>query len=210
VENTAPWIGTMLGMTTDVRAFWDEQAPTFDEEPDHGLLDPGVRAAWARLLVPIMPPAPASIADLGCGTGSLSVLLAEAGHDVRGVDLSGRMVEAAVRKARAAGVAATFEQGDAERPPHPTSSCDVVLARHVLWALPDPASALDRWTRLLRPGGLLVLVEGRWSTGAGLTAAACESLVLSVRQEAVVQGLDDPALWGRRIDDERYLLVSRR
>src|SRR2546423_793688 len=34
----------MLGMTTDVRAFWDEQAPTFDEEPDHGLLDPGVRA----------------------------------------------------------------------------------------------------------------------------------------------------------------------
>ena len=45
--------------------------------------------------------------------------------------------------------------------------------------------------------------------GAGLTAAECRALVLEVRQEADVTRLDDPALWGRDIDDERYLLVSR-
>ena len=197
-------------MTSDVRDFWDERAATFDQEPDHGLLDRDVREAWSRLLLPLMPSAPASVVDLGCGTGSLAVLLAQAGHDVRGVDLSARMVSAATTKAEAAGVPAEFVRGDAARPPYAPASCDVVLARHVLWALPDPAAALAAWVRLLKPGGLLVLIEGRWSTEAGLTAAECEALVSSVRREADIKRLDDAALWGRQVDDERYLVTSRR
>ncbi|MFJ6673230.1 class I SAM-dependent methyltransferase [Actinosynnema sp. NPDC091369] len=196
-------------MTGDAREFWDGQAATFDQEPDHGLLDPGVRRAWADLLLPLAPAAPASIVDLGCGTGSLAVLLAEAGHDVTGVDFAGRMVDAAREKARVAGVRADFAQGDAADPPCPAASFDVVLARHVLWALPDPGAALARWVGLLRPGGLLVLVEGRWSTGAGLPAARTRELVLDVREQAEVRPLPDPALWGRTVEDERYLVVSR-
>jgi 2-polyprenyl-3-methyl-5-hydroxy-6-metoxy-1,4-benzoquinol methylase len=74
---------------------WDAHAATFDDEPDHGLLDPDVRAAWADLLFPLLPPAPSSVLDVGCGTGSLAVLLAQAGHDVHGIDFSERMVAAA-------------------------------------------------------------------------------------------------------------------
>ncbi|MGW4206525.1 class I SAM-dependent methyltransferase [Lentzea sp. NPDC004789] len=190
--------------------FWDEQAATFDDEPDHGLRDARVRAAWAELLLPLMPSSSSEVVDLGCGTGSLSVLLAAAGHRVQGVDLSTRMLSAAMAKARAAGVTAEFAQGDATEPPCASGSADVVLARHVLWALPDPATALEAWVRLLRPDGRLVLVEGHWSTGSGLTTAECEGLVRSVRREAMVTRLTDPALWGREIDDERYLLVSVR
>lgn len=148
------------------------------------------------------------MADLGCGTGSLSVLLAEAGHDVHGLDLSSQMVEAA--RAKASGMSASFTNGDAAHPPYSKASFDVVLARHVLWALPDPAAALREWVSLLKPDGVLVLVEGRWSTGAGLTAAQTRSLVLGMRTEAVVTPLTSEDLWGRPIEDERYLLVSRR
>ncbi len=81
-------------MTAD-RAYWDEQAATFDEKPDHGLRDPGVQVAWGRLLLPRLPAAPALIADLGCGTGSLTALLAPAGHRVVGLDSAPRMVRAA-------------------------------------------------------------------------------------------------------------------
>ncbi len=196
-------------MTSDPREFWDEQAATFDQEADHGLLDPGVRQAWANLLLPLMPPVPASIVDLGCGTGSLSLLLALAGHDVKGVDLSDRMVEAAQEKARIAGASVEFTRGDAAQPPYPPASFDVVLARHVLWALPDSGAAIARWVDLLQPGGVLVLIEGRWSTGAGLTSEQVRASVLGVREEAVVEHLPNPALWGRVIDDERYLVVSR-
>ncbi|GAA5162020.1 MULTISPECIES: class I SAM-dependent methyltransferase [Amycolatopsis] len=188
--------------------FWDAQAATFDEQPDHGLRDPAVRAAWAGVLLPLLPVAPSSVVDLGCGTGSLAVLLAGAGHGVLGVDLSAGMVAAAEAKARSAGVPAEFRRGDASHPPVPPASCDVVLARHVVWALPDPAATVGRWVRLLRPGGLLVLVEGRWKTGGGLTAAECQSLVLGHRRHAAVRPLPDPALWGGPIEDERYLVLS--
>ncbi|MEV4596255.1 class I SAM-dependent methyltransferase [Amycolatopsis sp. NPDC049253] len=170
--------------------------------------DPVVREAWRELLLSLLPKAPASVVDLGCGTGSLAVLLAEAGDGVCGVDLSRRMLALAEEKA-AAEVRVEFCQGDAADPPCPIKAFDVVLVRHVLWAMPDPAAAVARWVELLRPGGRLVLIEGRWSTGAGLTAAECEALVRSDRQEAHVRKLDDPALWGAEIEDERYAVVSR-
>jgi SAM-dependent methyltransferase len=189
---------------------WDAQAAGFDDEPDHGLLDPRVRVAWADLIVPLLPPAPASILDVGCGTGSLSVLLARAGHDVHGIDSSERMIAVARAKADAADVAARFEVGDAQAPPAEPASFDVVLGRHIVWALPDPPAALRRWVAILRNPALLVLVEGQWSTGAGLTAAECERLVRPLRQEITITRLDNPALWGGPITDERYLLVSPR
>jgi len=195
---------------TDVARYWDRQAATFDDEPDHGLRHPAVRAAWSALLQPLMPPAPAEIADVGCGTGSLAVLLAGAGYRVSGIDLAPRMVELARAKARAAGVDAEFSVADASSPPWPAATFDAVLARHVLWALPDPGRGLDRWIELLAPGGRLVLVEGRWSTGAGLAAEEVAALVRARGREAVLHPLDDPALWGRPVDDERYVLVSCR
>jgi ubiquinone/menaquinone biosynthesis C-methylase UbiE len=169
-----------------------------------------VRSAWADLLLPLVP-ARSEVLDVGCGTGSLAVLLAGAGHRVSGVDSSAAMLAAARTKAAAAGLAVGFVHGDAGDPPFPPASVDVVLCRHVLWALDDPAAALGAWVRLLRPGGRLVLVEGRWGTGAGLAAADCRDLVLRHRDSAEVRQLaGEPALWGKPVDDERYLLVSSR
>ncbi|MGY4644743.1 class I SAM-dependent methyltransferase [Cellulomonas sp. URHB0016] len=195
---------------SDVAGYWDGQAATFDEAADHGLTDPVVRAAWRRLLLPLVPTPPARIADLGCGTGSLAVLLATAGHDVAGVDLAPRMVERASAKAAAVGVRAQFQVADAADPPWPDGSFDVVLVRHVLWAMPDPDAALARWVGLLAPDGRLLLVEGRWWTGGGLAADEVAALVRKHRDEATVTALDDPDLWGGPVDDERYLVVSRR
>ena len=59
---------------------WDAQAEHFDEEADHGLSDPRVRAAWRDLLRAALPTPPALIADLGCGTGTISRLLTEQGY----------------------------------------------------------------------------------------------------------------------------------
>src|SRR3954453_2580568 len=105
-----PWSAIPGAMADDVRDYWDDQAATFDEEPDHGLRDAVVRDAWSALLARLLPPAPADVVDLGCGTGGLSVLLADAGYAVRGLDLSDRMVAAAAGKAEELGVSAAFRQ----------------------------------------------------------------------------------------------------
>ena len=192
----------------DAAAAWDAQADTFDDEPDHGLREPQVREAWRSLLLRHLPAPGAAVADLGCGTGSLACLLAQEGYGVRGVDLAPRMIEAARAKAAAAGLDVAFHVGDAADPPLAAGSVDVVLVRHVLWALPDADAAVARWVRLLRPGGRLLLVEGRWHTGAGLGAADSRAVVARHRAHADVEHLTDPALWGGPITDERYLVVS--
>ncbi|WP_137294145.1 class I SAM-dependent methyltransferase [Nocardioides dongxiaopingii] len=193
----------------DHRTYWDGEAERFDDEPDHGLGDPATREAWRQLLAAHLPAAPADVVDVGCGTGTLALLLADAGHRVRGVDLAPRMVERARAKAGDAGLDVPFTVGDAADPPYEPGSTDVVLCRHVLWALPDPASALARWTALLRPGGRLVLVEGRWHTGGGLTAAESERLVGAQWGDVRVVAMPDEVFWGGPITDERYLLVAR-
>jgi 2-polyprenyl-3-methyl-5-hydroxy-6-metoxy-1,4-benzoquinol methylase len=193
----------------DVRAFWDTEAARFDEEPDHGLRDPEVRGAWARLLRAHLPRPPADVLDLGCGTGSLTVLLAEHGHRVHGVDLAPNMVEVARAKVATSGVAVTVEVGDAAEPPGRPGAYDVVLTRHVLWALPDPSAAVARWVRLLRPGGRLLLVEGHWWTGGGLTAEETMCLLRPYAVRVETLPLTDPVLWGGPVPDERYLCIAR-
>lgn len=195
-------------MSSEVADVWDAEAEHFDDEPDHGLTTAGIRDAWADLLRTYIP-AGSSILDLGCGTGSLSVLLAEYGHAVTGVDLSPRMLEQARRKAERHGVSAVFLLGDASAPPV-MQGFDVVLARHVVWALPDPSAALDRWLALLRPAGTLILVEGLWGTGAGLSAEELSAIVEPKVGRIAVRHLTEPGLWGRAITDERYLLTATR
>jgi SAM-dependent methyltransferase len=193
----------------DARALWDAEAATFDAEPDHGLADPATRAAWRSLLTSVLPPAPARVADLGCGTGSLAVLLAAEGYAVHGLDVSPEMVARARAKAADAGVDLDLRVGDANAPALDPASYDVVLSRHVLWAMDDPADALRRWVDLLRPDGRLVLVEGSWSTGAGITRQEAARLVLGTGRSAEVLPMPDAVYWGKEITDDRYLVVSR-
>ncbi|WP_425246896.1 class I SAM-dependent methyltransferase [Streptomyces sp. NEAU-NA10] len=195
--------------TTSASVDWDAAADAFDEEPDHGLRDPQVRAAWAARLRGWLPERACDLLDLGCGTGSLSLLAAEQGHRVTGVDLSPGMIGLA--RAKLAGRDAVFLLGDAAAPPVGEQRFDTVLVRHVLWTLPDPARVLRHWRDLLRPGGRLVLVEGVWGTVSpvGIPADRLTALLAPLTEHARVERLsDDARLWGRAVADERYAVVA--
>ena len=198
-------------MTEDMRALWNREAETFDQAADHGLLDPSVRRTWSDLLLSLIGPKRGQrVADLGCGTGTLSTLLASEGaHLVHGVDFSPEMIRRAREKAASLAPRPIFTEADAADPPLPKASFDVVLCRHVLWAMPDPSAALEKWIELLAPGGVLILIEGHWSNGAGLPASECVRLVEGLRTEVELQMLTDPAYWGAPTVDERYLIRSR-
>jgi ubiquinone/menaquinone biosynthesis C-methylase UbiE len=222
---SARWHDASMPDSGSISAFWDAAAGSFDTEADHGLHDLRVRAAWANRLRSWMPAAPARILDLGCGTGSVSLLLAEHGHHPVGVDLSARMIEVAQDKMHQHGQHVPLLVGDAGNPPAQAGdSFDVVLTRHLLWTLPDPHAALRRWTRLIRPGGRLVLIEGRWATSTtgtpytpdapslpwngGVTAEHLLDAVRPLVRHVRTEPLDEPDLWGHPIDDERYALIA--
>ncbi|MGP3984210.1 class I SAM-dependent methyltransferase [Streptomyces sp. KR80] len=216
----------MADLSAAIADYWDAAAASFDEEPDHGLRADRTRAAWESLIRECLPDAPVDVLDVGCGTGSLSLLLAEAGHRVTGVDLSAEMIEKARAKFAAADLESRFLVGDASVPPTGDETFDVVLCRHLVWTLPDPVAALGEWVARLPPGGRLVLIEGRWReatqdstpyvSGAdvlpwqgGVSATDLAAYVRPLVADLRVLPLnEDPRLWGGPVVDERYAVVA--
>jgi ubiquinone/menaquinone biosynthesis C-methylase UbiE len=155
--------------TTDViRHHWDRRAGTFDAEAGHGMISDKQRRAWLALLSRIAGPAPQRVLDVGCGTGFLALGFAELGHTVTGIDLSPHMIDRARHKAEEAALKIDFRAGDAFQLDFPNQTYTLVIARHVIWNLPDPRRAVAEWLRVLRPGGRLALIEGKWADNEAL------------------------------------------
>ena len=191
------------------RRIWDEAASTFDEEPDHGLRDPVAREAWTARLKSWLPRPGARVLDIGCGTGSLSVVMAEMGQTVTGIDLSPAMIDLARQKAAKHGLAIDFHVMDAAYPQFPAGQFNVILCRHLLWALPEPKQVLLRWIDLLKRPGRLVLVEGCWGTGAGLRSQEILTMLPPAVKVLAVENLSNQSdLWGRIVTDERYAVIA--
>lgn len=146
----------------NITAYWNARGATYDSQPGHGIHGTGEHAAWLRALAALLPPPPADILDVGAGTGFLSLLLAELGHRVLGLDLAEGMLAQARRKAARLPQPPAFRVGDAHAPDLPPASVDVVASRHLLWTLADPAAAFAAWRRLLRPGGRVLAIDGLW------------------------------------------------
>jgi SAM-dependent methyltransferase len=108
--------------------------------------------------------------DAGCGSGTMARYLFEAGASVLGVDAAEEMI-AIARELASQGVAAQDvpsydERGQQLRFEHIATiahlpfadrSLDGILCSSVLEYVPDPAACLTEFSRVLRPGGLLVV-----------------------------------------------------
>ena len=186
------------------------QLATDAAEKYEEILVPVILGPAAKALVDFADVQPGeTVLDIGCGTGSLSLLLAELGHTVIGIDFAAAMIDRARQKAAAAGQVISFQEMAAANPQFPPAYFDLVLCRHLLWVLPEPKTVLQRWVALLKPAGRLLLVEGFWHTGGGLHQAEVVAALPTALTNVHVQDLStQPALWGTNVDDERYLLTA--
>ena len=148
-----------LDVTGEIRSFWDEDAATYDDSPSHYPRRPQEQAAWAAALRRLLPEPPATVLDVGAGTGFLSLLLAAQGYEVTALDLSPGMLTRLRAKAADRGLRIEAVESDALHPP--SADFGAVVERHLLWTLPDPGAALAAW-HAAAPGGRLVVIEGSW------------------------------------------------
>jgi ubiquinone/menaquinone biosynthesis C-methylase UbiE len=98
------------------------------------------------------------VADLGCGTGPLTVALAPHVARVVGVDASPAMLKAA-RRSTAGFANVELHEGRLEALPLADEACDAALLVLGLSYVPDPAPVLAEMLRVLRPGGRGVVVD---------------------------------------------------
>jgi len=104
--------------------------------------------------------APLRILDLGCGQGRHAIELARRGYDVIGLDASPYLLAVAAERARAAGVAVEWQQGDM-RQLAATGEFDLVVNLFTSFGYfhddADNTAVLQAAASSLRPGGRLVL-----------------------------------------------------
>ncbi len=194
----------------DTRIFWDDQAATFDDEADHGLTDPVTRHAWAGLFDALLKDTDCPVVDLGCGTGSVSILLAQRGHPVLGIDLSPKMVERAADKARLDGLDIEFMAGDVQTVAVPGTTFGVVVSRHLLWAVPGLEEVVARWAAPLTADGLFVAIEGVWDRAGIAPGELFSALQMHFQQVEYIDLSNETDLWGKEVTDHRYALVGSR
>ena len=102
----------------------------------------------------------ARILDVGCGQGRDALPLAQAGHDVTGVDLSPSGVASMVADAKTKGLTITGYVADITTYT-PGGTFDVLLIDRTLHMLDEPsrAATFDRLIQSVRSGGWLVMAD---------------------------------------------------
>lgn len=145
--------------TERVRSFYTTAPfPNYPpEETIFSLRSRAARSEFARLLDQAIP-GDARVVEIGCGTGQMSLFLATADRVVVGADLTRASLELAADAARRFGVRrVSFVETDLRHPGLQDGAFDVVYSSGVLHHTPDPAASFSRVSRLLRPGGVIVL-----------------------------------------------------
>ncbi len=129
--------------------------PLRDSYPD--LRARAGRSEFARLLDAAVAP-DATVLEVGCGTGQMSLFLATGERLVVGADLTRASLELAASAARRFGIERVrFVETDLRRPALKTGAFDVVYCSGVLHHTPDPQASFRAIARLARPGGFVVV-----------------------------------------------------
>lgn len=95
--------------------------------------------------------------DIGCGTGTHTMWLAEHGVHATGLDESAAMLDVARAKGARLDPAPQWRQGDAASLPAEDGTFDLVISVAALEFVDEPAAVVREAERVLRPGGRLVL-----------------------------------------------------
>jgi ubiquinone/menaquinone biosynthesis C-methylase UbiE len=104
-----------------------------------------------------------SVLDLGCGTGTLAIMVKQAypATDVVGLDADPDMLKVASYKSRQLNAPVKFDMGFTNRLPYPDASFDRVLSSIMIHHLktPDKKETAREVFRVLKPGGQLHILD---------------------------------------------------
>jgi SAM-dependent methyltransferase len=155
----------------------------------HELYGPGTR----RVLLESGLRGGMHVADLGCGVGMVTGLLAElvgSEGQVVGIDSSGAQLAEARERLNGAGSHVRFVEASATDTGLPPGSFDLVYCRFLLIHLPDPERALREMFALLRPGGILVCEDGDLTASGSEPPSALDTFADLWGRLGPARGLD--------------------
>jgi len=148
-----------LRQPPEVRAMFDRIVRRYDLM--NRLMSLGRDVAWRRLAArEALAGGARQVLDVATGTGDLALELARQGAPrVVGADFSRGMLQLAADKIRGRGASIRLLQADAMALPFPDGAFDACTVAFGLRNMPDYEAAVVEMSRVLRPGGRLVVLE---------------------------------------------------
>lgn len=131
-----------------------------------------------------------TVLDVACGTGNLAIPAARTGASVTGVDIAPNSVEQARQNAKAEGLNAKFDEGDAEALPYADASFDAVVTMFGAMFAPRPELVARELKRVCRPGGFIAMAN--W-TPSGFIG---QMFKITSTHVPPPPGMPAPVLWG--------------
>ncbi len=139
--------------SADSRAFFGRIAGSWDAIRREMFGD----SFWLPTLMALLPPG-MTVADLGCGTGVATAMLAPFVQRVIAVDREATMLEATARRVATLDNVET-RQGELENLPLQAEEVDVALCLLVLHHIEDLTHCIESAAHALRPGGRIIIVD---------------------------------------------------
>ena len=127
--------------------------------------------------------------DVACGNGNLSVVAAQKGADVTGIDIADNLVESAKKRAESLGLNIKFEQGDAEALAYDDNTFDVVMTMYGAMFAPRPDVTAAELVRVCKPGDTVAMAN--WTP----TGFAGQMFKLATKY-IPPPDMPSPVLWG--------------
>ena len=205
---------TRAATTERVRRVWDQQASHFDRQ----------MGFWERILFPgdrewACSHASGDVLEIAVGTGR-NLEHDPADARVTGIELSPEMLARARERAATVRPDADLRQGDAEQLPFGDDSFDTVVCTFSLCSIPDAERAVREMTRVVRPGGKVVLVEHvaspsvvvraiQWLLHQVTYRLACEHMLRVPRHALAAAGLQPVHLERRKAGIVDRLMVTK-
>jgi ubiquinone/menaquinone biosynthesis C-methylase UbiE len=133
-------------------------------------------------------PAGSHILEVAPGPGYLAIELARLGtYQVVGLDISASFVQIARAKAKQAGVAVEFHQGDAAHMPFGANTFDCIICRAAFKNFSEPVQAIQELHRVLKLGGTALIIDLRGDASPEDIRASVRSMGLSAINRLMTQ-----------------------
>jgi len=135
--------------------YWSRYSRSYDEDAAY-VVGKTLRAAIAEKL--LGERGLGDVVEFGCGTGYFTNVLSKQAKHIVATDLSDEMLDAARMRLKDLHNV-TVQKDDCERPSFPSLRFDTVFMANVIHTIENPSAALTESHRILKEGGLLLIVS---------------------------------------------------
>jgi demethylmenaquinone methyltransferase/2-methoxy-6-polyprenyl-1,4-benzoquinol methylase len=160
-KKITPYQNSNTSKKNQVREMFDTISGNYDGL--NRMMTFGIDRSWRKQVVELVSKTNSKkILDIATGTGDLAIMLAEIDNsEVTGLDLSPGMLEIGKQKVFAAGLDNQIDMviGDSEKLPFEDNSYDAITVSYGVRNFEDLNKGLLEINRVLRPGGILVILE---------------------------------------------------